>query len=141
EQQSREMGHFRAIVSTLRPQVEEAVEQLFGRTLFFNRPTPKRLAAWRAKAQDAACEGAGYAYHGYAQVKLAGIVGSLAELINAAAATLEPGSAQAIARRITMHLDTVGVDRMADLRGRATPQAVEFFRAFDCAYWIRRLRL
>jgi patatin-related protein len=55
ERQSNEMATLRAIVRAVQPEVEEAVERLFGRTLFFDRPTPRRLAAWRAKAQDAAC--------------------------------------------------------------------------------------
>ena len=38
------------MVIALRPDVERAVEKLFGRTLFLYRPTPKRLKAWRAKA-------------------------------------------------------------------------------------------
>jgi hypothetical protein len=59
------------------------VARLFGHTLFFDWPNAKRLIGWRARAQ-AAAEQAGYAFHGYAQVKLAGIVADLAEVITQA---------------------------------------------------------
>jgi hypothetical protein len=82
------MARMRAIVGALRPEVEQAVEKLFGYTLFLDRPTVKRLSAWRAKAQQAAAAQAGFAYHGYAQVKFAGVVDALAELIHSAAPEL-----------------------------------------------------
>ena len=54
DRQSREMPAAARIVDALRPDVEDAVEKLFGRTLFLDRPTAKRLAGWRAKARKAA---------------------------------------------------------------------------------------
>lgn len=141
DRQSTEMATMRAIVRAVRPQVEETVETLFGRTLFFDRPTSRRLVNWRAKAQAAACQQAGFAYQGYAQVKLAGIISSLARLIHAAAPELELGSPEPIARHLAMHLTTQGLDRLVNPRGGATDQAIEFFRDHDLAFRIRRLRL
>ncbi len=89
ERQSNEMATLRAVVRAVQPEVEETVERLFGRTLFLDRPTSNRLAVWRAIAQDAACVQAGFAYHGYAHVKLAGIIGSLARLIHGASPDIE----------------------------------------------------
>ncbi len=99
ERQSNEMATLRAVVRAVQPEVEETVERLFGRTLFLDRPTSNRLAAWRAKAQDAACVQAGFAYHGYAHVKLAGIVGSLARLIHGASPDIEFASHEPVARQ------------------------------------------
>ncbi|MBV1917363.1 MAG: patatin-like protein [Sphingomonadaceae bacterium] len=141
EQQSTEMATLRSIVHAVRPEVEETVEKLFGRTLFFDRPTPKRLASWRAKAQDAACLQSGYSYHGYAQVKFAGIVNSLAKLIHSAAPELELGSSEPIARHLKQHLAQEGLDRLTKKQGGATPETIAFFRAHDFAFRIRRLRL
>jgi len=141
ERQSNEMATLRSITRALRPEVEETVEKLFGRTLFFNRPTPRRLANWRAKAQQSACEQAGFAYHGYAQVKFSGIVKMLAQTVCDAAPQLEPCSPEAIARRLTDHLQANELDRLTDLRGRATDQAIDFFRTHDLAFRVRRLRL
>lgn len=139
EQQSRERGRMRAIVDALRPEIEEAVEKLFGYTLFFDRPTLKRLVSWRNKAQQAAAEQAGFAFHGYAQVKLAGIVSDLAEVIVEAA----PDAAQhgAVENALWGHVAAQGLDRLAEMRGGARPEAIAFFRHHDLAFRIRRLKL
>jgi len=140
-QQSSEMSRLRAIVAALRPEVEQTVEKLFGRTLFFDRPTVKRLSAWRARAQQAAAEQSGFAYHGYAQVKFSGIVDTLAQMIHEAAPGLGLSSPEPIAHHLTAHLAAHGLDRMSALRGGATPEAVQFFVDHDLSFRIRRLRL
>ena len=140
-EQTRERAKLRGIVAALRPEVEEAVEQLFGYTLFLDRPTPKRLTAWRAKAQQAAAERAGFAFHAYAQVKAAGIVETLAGLIAGAAHEIEGVSHDRLIARIWEHLRGIGLDRLSSLRGGATPEAIAFFRAHDLGFRIRRLRL
>lgn len=139
--QSRERVRMRAIVEALRPEVEAAVEDLFGHTLFLDRPTPKRLAAWRNRAQQAAAERAGFAFHAYAQVKAGGIVAHLAELICSAEAELCPGTMEPLVDRIWEHLKGNGLNRMASLRGGATPEVIAFFRAHDLGFRIRRLRV
>ena len=141
ERQSSEMATLRTVVRAIRPEVEETVERLFGRTLFLDRPTPKRLANWRAKAQAAASVQAGYAYHGYAHVKLAGIVNNLARLIHEASPDMQFASHEPVARRIRSHLAMVGLDHLAETRSGATSEAVLFFRAHDLEFRERRLRL
>ncbi len=132
----------RNIVEALRPEVEQAVEKLFGRTLFFDRPTVKRLAAWRAKAHQAAAERAGFAFHGYAQVKFAGVVDMLADLIHAAAPGLMLATSEPIAHHLTAHLAAQGLDHLTALRGGgASSEAIDFFTAHDLPFRIRRLRL
>ncbi len=138
---SRELERLRTIVDALRPEIEDAVERLFGRTFFLDKPTAKRLTAWRGKAQQAAGEQSGFAYHGYAQVKFAGIVDHLAELVFTAAPELGVSSPAPIAAALTGWLEGLGLDRMASLRGGATAQAVTFFREHDIGFRIRRLRL
>lgn len=139
--QSAEMARLGAIVEALRPEVEEAVDKLFGRTLFLDRPTEKRLSSWRAKAQQAAAEQSGFAYHGYAQIKFASIVDSLASLICHAAPGLGLATPEPIARKLMSHLAEAGLDRMSGLRGGASAETITFFRSHDVAYRIRRLRL
>lgn len=140
EQQSNEMTNMRSIIKVLRPEVETTVKKLFGRTLFFDRPTPKRLAAWRAKAQQAAGEQAGYAFHGYAQLKFNSIVWNLASIIHDAAPELNHTTPDLIARRIVAHLQVTGLDRITEPSGGATEPAIDFFREHDCEFRIRRLR-
>lgn len=141
ERQSRERADLRDIVAALRPEVEETVERLFGRTLFLDRPTPRRLAAWRAKAQAAASAQAGFAYQGYAQVKFTGILTMLAETMRSAVPDFQPDTPEAIAQALSRHLAKSGLDRLTVLRGVAAPEAIAFFRRFDLPFRIRRLRL
>jgi patatin-related protein len=140
--QSREMGRLRAIVDALQPEVDEAVEKLFGNTFFLDRPTVKRLTAWRAKAQQAAADRAGYAYNGYAQLKYAGISDMLAATIQDAAPGLALASPDPIAQHLMNHLAGEGMGRIAGSKGfGVSAAAVEFFKAHDLPHRIRRLRL
>jgi patatin-related protein len=139
--QSHERAQLGAIVSALRPEVEAAVEKLFGFTLFLDRPTVKRLSAWRAKAQQAAAEQAGFAFHGYAQVKFAGVVDMLAAIIADAARGLALASPQPVAAHLTAWLAANGLDHISDMKGGATKAAIAFFADHDLPFRIRRLRL
>ncbi|RZK03086.1 MAG: patatin-like protein [Novosphingobium sp.] len=139
--QSHERAHLGSIVAALRPEVEATVEKLFGRTLFLDRPTVKRLSSWRAKAQQAAAEQAGFAYHGYAQVKFAGVVDMLAEIICEAARGLSLPSREPIANHLFGYFAAHGLDHISDLKGGATKEAIAFFSEHDLPFRIRRLRL
>lgn len=138
---SRQLTTLKRIVDSLRPEVEETVESLFGRTLFFDRPTVRRLSNWRAKAQQAAAERAGFAFRVYAQVKFSGVLQDLGETILAAAPELALPNADPIADRLAAHLAANGLDRIAEPRGGASEAAIAFFREHDLAFRIRRLRL
>ncbi|MGV3555309.1 MAG: patatin-like protein [Croceibacterium sp.] len=140
EHQSREAARLRQIAAALRPEVEATVEKLFGLTLFLDRPNPKRLIAWRQKAQQSAAESAGYAFHGYAQAKFAGVVEHLAETVKVGAP--EAGlTLDAIAGALRTELDRRGLATLAAPGGGATAEAIAFLRAHDLRFRIRRLRL
>ena len=141
EKQSREAHSLRKIVSALRPEIEEVVEKLFGRTLFLDRPTSKRLAAWRARAQQAAAERAGYAFHSYAQTKLTGIVQRIAELAHTAAPDDKRADLDVIIGVLRRSVDERGLDRLGAPSGGASSEAITFLRDHDLAFRIRRLRL
>lgn len=141
QKHSDEMARLRSITRALRPEVEDAVERLFGRTLSTDRPTPRRLASWRNKSQKAAWKQAGFAYHGYSQVKFTGILDRLAETVLASTGDLPFDTPEPIAARLNAHLASHGLDRMSALRGGASPDAITFFREHDIAFRVRRLRL
>ncbi|NMN03984.1 MULTISPECIES: patatin-like protein [unclassified Novosphingobium] len=138
ERQSRERLRLRAIVDSLQGEIEDTVARLFGHTLFFDWPNPKRLIGWRARAQQAAAQQAGYAFHGYAQVKLAGIVADLAELITQA---LPADDNAGVEEALWHHLAQQGLDNLSARGGGATTPAIAFFRAHDLSFRIRRLKL
>ncbi|HTM94480.1 MAG TPA: patatin-like protein, partial [Croceibacterium sp.] len=139
--QSREAERLQQMVVALRPDVERAVEKLFGMTLFLDRPTPKRLNAWRAKAQQAAALDAGFAYHAYAQAKFTGIVDRLAKTVFEAAPGLLLPDDRTIAQRLHEELRARGLATLADPGGGANEAAIAFFRAHDLGFRVRRLRL
>ncbi|WP_133365294.1 patatin-like protein [Qipengyuania sediminis] len=141
EAQSRDAVRVQRLLAALRPQVDATVEKLFGYTLFLDRPTPKRLRAWRARAQQAAGEQSGYAFESYSQAKLAGIVTRLAVLLCESGSKLGPGDATRVEDALRQELARRGLDTLSVSGGTLKPAAVEFLRAHDIAFRIRRLRL
>ncbi len=139
--QSRDMESLRRIVASLRPDIESAVEKLFGHTLFLDRPTMSRLTGWRSKAQTAAAKRAGYAFDGYAQIKLAGIISDLARIIHEAARALNGPDLDIIERILAGYIRLHGLDVLSSPRGGASASAISFFRSHDLQHRIRRLRL
>jgi patatin-related protein len=139
--QSREAARLHLMLEDVRPEIEASVERLFGHTLFLDRPTPRRLAAWRSKAQQAAAEQAGFAFHAYAQAKFTGIIDRLAETIYKAAPALKLPDPEPIAARLREYLGNNGLERLSSSSGGASPEAINFFRNFDVGFRVRRLRL
>ncbi len=138
---SREALEMGRIIESLRPEVERAVDSLFGRTFFLDSPTPKRLATWRAKAQQAAAEQAGFAFHAYAQAKFAGVIARLAHLVVTHAPSLQSADARKVALLLRESCETSGLASLAEPRGGANEPAIAFFRAHDIGFRVRRLRL
>ncbi|MFZ1742129.1 MAG: patatin-like protein [Pontixanthobacter sp.] len=139
--QSREADALRRMIVGLRPEVERVVEKLFGRTLFLDRPTAKRLVAWRNKAQQAAAVRADFAFSSYAQAKFTGIVQHLAQLTLEAAPELGLPDHEPIAASMFAELERQGLSVLTGEDGGASPEAIKFFRVHDLGFRIRRLRL
>lgn len=138
---SREAARMRHILNALRPEVERTVDGIFGRTFFLDQPTPRRLATWRAKAQQAAAEHAGYAFQSYAQAKFVGIVERIAKLIQTHAPGLLLPDHIPVADRLLEELHARGLSSLSGRRSGASKAAIAFFRAHDIGFRIRRLRL
>ena len=138
--QSRDAARLKRIVMELQPDIDRAVEKLFGYTFLLDRPSPKRLAGWRSRAQQAAAERAGYAFGAYALTKFEAILDQLAALtLKAAGQPL--ADPVPLAQALRGELDARGLQRLTDANGGATPEAVAFFRAHDTGFRIRRLEL
>ncbi len=139
-QQTREADRLARIVRGIQPEVEAAIERLFGRTLFLDSPTPRRLVNWRNRAQQAAAEQAGYAFQGYAQAKFDGIVERLARLICAVSTEDTVRDPVLVAAHLRIALRARGLDTLAAPGGGANEAAIRFFRQHDLSFRIRRLR-
>ena len=132
---SARIERMRSVVATIRPDVEAEIEMLFGRTLFLDRPTPKRLVAWRRRAQSAAAARAGYSYAAYGHLKTAGVIETIATLLYHAGDEPDPTRCQ----RIRASIESAVAART--LGGKAQEAEIDFLRRFDLRFRIRRLRL
>ena len=141
DRQSRDAARLNRIIANLRPEVEQAVEKLFGYTLFLDNPTPQRLRGWRQKAQTEAARQAGYAFNSYAQAKFNGIVARIARLAHGAAPELALPDTAAIETVLLAELERRGLESLVDAKGLAKPEAITFLREHDIGFRIRRLRL
>ncbi|MCZ8369485.1 MAG: patatin-like protein [Porphyrobacter sp.] len=139
-QQSKDAERLKRIVMDLQGDIDRAVEKLFGYTFLLDRPNPKRLAAWRAKAQQAAAEQAGYAFGAYALTKFDGILDQLARLTLKAAGQPMADTAP-LSHALRCELEARGLDQLTEAGGGATAEAITFFRAHDTGFRIRRLQL
>lgn len=127
------------IVDALGPEVEAHIQALFGHTFFLDAPNARRLAQWRTKAHEGASQNAGYAYAGYAHLKLSGIVEGLADLAtrlgaldDAASETFRAALWDAVRVRKAHHITAAGP--------RKNRGATLFFQRLDLGFRIRRLR-
>lgn len=141
EQRSSRIRRLRRILDAMRPEVEAAIERTFGTTFMLGRPTAKRLAGWRAKAQNVAAKEAGYAFAAYAHLKLSAVVEAISAHVAALGAGKGKGSAERVRKAIWSAVRTAGINSEdAITSAGAQPRVVEFFRNFDLAFRIRRLR-
>lgn len=140
DHQSRDAAQLKRVVMDLQPDIDRAVEKLFGYTFLLDRPTAKRLAGWRAKAQQAAAERAGYAFGAYALTKFDGILEQLARLTLKAAGQPQADPA-ALIHALRCELEVRGLDRLTGAEGGANQAAIDFFRAHDTGFRVRRLQL
>jgi patatin-related protein len=127
------------ILSALRPGIEAEVEGAIGRLLFLDRPSPARLSAWRAKAQQRAAAQAGFAFPAYAHLKLSGIVESLADLLFRLSGEESGLMRESFRQSLWAQVRATGADQLSeDVKPSSAP--VQFFRTHDLAFRIRRLR-
>jgi patatin-related protein len=139
EGRSSRIRRLRRIVEAMRPEVEAAIERAFGSNLLLLRPTPARLAAWRAKAQTLAAKGAGFAYAAYGQLKLSAV----AEEVAAALAPVgsDRDSRDAVRRAVWGAVRAAGLaDPDSVTAAGARPELILFLRNYDLAFRVRRLR-
>lgn len=131
-----------AILSEIRAEVETQVEALFGYTLWLDYPTPKRLATWRRRAQVAAAAKAGYGHTAYGLLKVEGAIERTARLLYTVGERHGPERFGEIRDALAAAVQSRGADRFgATLSHGASPATLEFLRAHDLGFRIRRLRL
>ena len=130
------------IVTEIRAEVETQVEALFGYTLFLDYPTPKRLAAWRRRAQVAAAAKAGYGHTAYGLLKVDGAINRIAQLLYTLGDGHAPERLHTIREAVARAVHERGADQFGATQSNgASPATLEFLRTHDLGFRIRRLRL
>ena len=142
ERVSGRVRRLRRIVETMQPEVEAAIERGLGSTFFLARPTTKRLAAWRSRANELAARSAGYAYAAYAHLKIATVVEDAADTIfRLGGGSGDRSRREAVRQAIWSHVRARGlVDSETVSEGSVDPEAILFLRDFDLGFRTRRLR-
>lgn len=139
---SSQIERMNAILDQLRPEVEGQVEGLFGYTFLLDYPTPKRLAAWRRRAQSAAATRAGYGQAAYGILKLEGVIDRTAQLLSQLAGRDGPEPQRRVREAVAAAARGRGAYEIGTAHaGGAGAEAIAFLRAFDIGFRIRRLRL
>ncbi len=141
EGRSSRIRRMQRIIDALRPDVEAAIEAMFGRTFFLDSPTPARLKSWRNKAQERAARDAGYTYAAYGHAKLSHIVEEIAALAARQDPELRGARYETLRQSLWDEVRRRGADMISSGLGKgASPAAIAFFRAHDLRFRIRRLR-
>jgi patatin-related protein len=141
EQRSATIRRLRRIVESMRPEVEAAIERMFGSPMLRLRPTPKRLGSWRARAQTMAAREAGYAYAAYGHLKLATVAEEVTERIFELGGGGDRSRHDRVRQSIWNEIRRRGLVRHdAMTAAGATPEVILFLRTFDSAFRTRRLR-
>jgi len=131
-----------AIISHIRTEVETQVEALFGYTLWLDYPTPKRLSAWRRRAQVVAAAKAGYGHTAYGLLKVESILDRVSNLLHAVGRQGGPDRLREIRKALAV---TVAERKLSEfgatIANGASPATLDFLRHHDLGFRIRRLRL
>ena len=139
---SARIERMRGIVADIRPEVEAEIESLFGHTLFLDRPTGARLAAWRRRAQNAAAAKAGYAYAAYGHLKVDGVIDLIATILYQVGGEHGPSRRRTIREAVATTIRARGFhDQTPTFAGKASDAAIDFLRRYDLGFRVRRLRL
>jgi len=141
EKLSRRIRDMRIIVHGMRPEVDAAIERELGGAFFLGKPSLRRLAGWRNRAQTAAAREAGYAFAAYGHQKLVAIFEELSGVLLRGVRSNRRAAADAMREALDQWATRNGLDHVAEGTAGATDAAISFFRRFDLGFRIRRLRL
>ncbi len=142
---TRRIQKMREVISGLQDEVDETIEALIGGTLFLSRPTPVRLAKWRAMAQEKGARAAGYSYPAYGHLKLADIIDDITRTAQRILDMPDIGYSDMLRQALWTEAERRGLDHLGNPKGNpkgrgASEAAIGFFQQHDLGFRIRRLR-
>ncbi len=141
ERISGRIRRLRHIVDSMRPEVEAAIQRAVGTSFFLVRPTPRRLAAWRARVHELSAREAGYAYAAYGQLKIATLVEDVAASISRLGGGNDRSSRERVRQAVWSQIRAAGLTSADAVTARgARADVVDFLVDFDLDFRTRRLR-
>ncbi|MGB3721491.1 MAG: patatin-like protein [Pacificimonas sp.] len=140
---SRRVRHMRHVLKGIAKSTDtEVVAALGGRTLSA-KPAPAKLKVLRDQANAAAVDRAGYAYPGYAHLKLAEIVETMATTLAELGGHRDPGPVEDVRKVLWRWVRREGIDeitRTVKPKLAARDDYVGFLRGYDLGFRTRRVR-
>ncbi len=139
---SRRVRRLRAVIDGMTPAVDAAIERAVGPRFFVMPLTSERVAKARFRTQSQAAKEAGFAFAGYAQLKLRSVLDEVAMLLARAAGRQD----EADRARIRAALEAAAGERGAFDQNGATGWSpaksgyVQLLRGLDVGFRVRRLR-
>ena len=137
---SQRIIQMRSITDNLRGEVEANVEAIFGRTLFLDKPTARRLAIWQRKSRVKAAKMAGFSWVAYAHLRLSTVVEDIAGTLRRLRDDSEAAPVATLRDRVWDEVRARGRARVSTKGGGPSPELTAFFQEHDVGYRIRRLR-
>ncbi|MFZ1479105.1 MAG: patatin-like protein [Sphingorhabdus sp.] len=141
EGRSQRIARMQEITEHLRPEVEEMIEAMLGRTWFLSKPTAERMRKWRHKMLEKAVASAGYSYPAYAHLRLAGVLDDLVATARRNWPDCSDDQCATLRNVLWAEFCARKLDRLTGGKGKivASP-SILFFRRHDVRFRIRRLR-
>ncbi|MEO0499735.1 MAG: patatin-like protein [Pseudomonadota bacterium] len=140
---SRRVRRMRHVLNGIAESTDAEVVEALGERALNVRPSVAKLAALRARANAAAVERAGYAYPGYAHLKLAEIVEGAAATLSEFGTHCDPADRDEVLRALWAWVRAEGIEeitRTVKPKLAAQDRFVGFLQRFDLGYRTRRLR-
>ncbi len=140
---SRRVRRMRHVLQGIGNSTDSEIVAALGARTLAARPTPAKLKALRDQANAAAVGRAGYAYPGYAHLKLAEIVETMAMTLADLGGHHDPGPVEDVRKALWRWVRREGIDeitRTVKPKLAARDDYVRFLRAYDLGFRTRRVR-
>lgn len=132
--------NYKQIVTALTPRVTRAVTKIRS-SLWRRNLTTEKLAQWRMRANSAAAENAGFAYGGYARLKVLTVLEEVAETLNSSAGLSQESLIRSELDQWAHRLDILPIkDAALEAQSDKEVAWVECLRTFDVRFRVRRVR-
>ncbi|MGB7405201.1 MAG: patatin-like protein [Pacificimonas sp.] len=140
---TRRVRRMHYVLDGIARSTDAEIDEALGRRTLSSKPSVAKLKAMREQANAAAVDRAGYAYPGYAHLKLADVVETMEDVFAELGEHMDPGPAEDLDNVLWGWIGANGVDeitRTTKPKLAAKDRYVQFLGTHDVGFRIRRLR-